>query len=209
MLSKANASTMSKASFVVMAPPPNGHSARGRRRLRSSRTAANEMLAVVSAIAMISFSFQSLMRELWYGVALHRLHRSPFDCFCSKGRIRAPSKAWLPGSPASSQRSLAGDLNRGIDGVFEILRVVGRGLVSVAAAHAKSPERTLRRVSPRCRAIDLASWSVMARQCPVDARSLAVVRLSRFAPRAGLVTLRQILVRRCHRGKCRLPGAQG
>ncbi len=95
------------------------------------------MLAVVSAIAMISFSFQSLMRELWYGVALHRLHRSPFDCFCSKGRIRAPSKAWLPGSPASSQRSLTGDLNRGIDGVFEILRVVGHGLVSVAAAHAK------------------------------------------------------------------------
>src|SRR6266487_6915067 len=54
-------------------------------------------------------------------------------------------------------------------------------------------------MSPRCRAIDLASWSVMARQYPVDARSLAVVRLSRFAPRAGLVTLRQILVRRCHR----------
>src|SRR5262249_22770031 len=40
-------------------------------------------------------------------------------------------------SPASSQRSLTGDLNRGIDGVFEALRVVGRGLVSVTAAHAK------------------------------------------------------------------------
>src|SRR5262245_19446417 len=36
----------------------------------------------------------------------------------------------------SSQRSLTGDLNRGIDGVFEIRRVVGRGLVSVAAGHA-------------------------------------------------------------------------
>src|SRR5262249_23339456 len=133
MLAKANASTMSKASFVVMASPPNGYCARGRRRLRSSRTTATEILAVVSAIAMISFSFQSLMRELWYGMALRRLHRSPFDCFCSKERI------WI--SPAnsvrcSSQRSLTGDLNRGIDGVFEILRVVGRGLVSVAAAHA-------------------------------------------------------------------------
>src|SRR5262245_35100160 len=31
----------------------------------------------------------------------------------------------------------------------------------------------------------------MARQCPVDTRSLAVPRLSRFAPCAGLVTLRQ------------------
>src|SRR5262249_28175050 len=40
-------------------------------------------------------------------------------------------------SPGSSQRALAGHLNRGIDGVFEILRVVGRALVSVAAAHAK------------------------------------------------------------------------
>src|SRR5262249_58652420 len=40
-------------------------------------------------------------------------------------------------SPGSSQRALAGHLNRGIDGVFEILRVVGRVLVSVATAHAK------------------------------------------------------------------------
>src|SRR5262249_24257939 len=52
---------------------------------------------VASAIAMISFSFQSLVRELWYGMALRRLHGSPFDCFCSNERIRAPSKAWLPG----------------------------------------------------------------------------------------------------------------
>src|SRR5215469_2758020 len=41
MLSKANASTISKASFVVMASPPNGSSARGRRRLRSSRNGGN------------------------------------------------------------------------------------------------------------------------------------------------------------------------
>jgi hypothetical protein len=42
-----------------------------------------------------TFSFQSLMRELWQGLALRRLHRSPFDCFCSKECIRAASK-WLP-----------------------------------------------------------------------------------------------------------------
>src|SRR6516164_2899338 len=36
----------------------------------------------------------------------------------------------------SSQRSPTGHLNCGIDGVFEIARVVGRGLVSIAEVHA-------------------------------------------------------------------------
>ena len=36
----------------------------------------------------------------------------------------------------SSQRSPTGHLNRGIDGVFEIVRIVGRGLVSIAEVHA-------------------------------------------------------------------------
>src|SRR5262249_28874440 len=36
----------------------------------------------------------------------------------------------------SSQRSPTGHLNRGIDGVFEIVRVIGRGLVSIAEVHA-------------------------------------------------------------------------
>jgi hypothetical protein len=34
------------------------------------------------------------------------------------------------------QRSLMGHLNRSIDGVFEIVRVVGRGFVSIAEVHA-------------------------------------------------------------------------
>jgi hypothetical protein len=36
----------------------------------------------------------------------------------------------------SSQHSLTGHLNRSIDGVFEIVRVVGRGLISIAEVHA-------------------------------------------------------------------------
>src|SRR5262245_16247936 len=36
----------------------------------------------------------------------------------------------------SSQFSLTGHLNRGIDGVFELVRVVGRGLISIAEVHA-------------------------------------------------------------------------
>ena len=33
-------------------------------------------------------------------------------------------------------RSLTGHLNRGIDGIRKIVRVVGRGLVSIAEVHA-------------------------------------------------------------------------
>src|SRR5262249_11955087 len=76
--------------------PADGYSARGTLRLRSSRTAATEMLAVASAIAKICVSSKPLMREPWYGMALHHVHRSPFDCFGAKERIRASSKAWLP-----------------------------------------------------------------------------------------------------------------
>jgi hypothetical protein len=36
----------------------------------------------------------------------------------------------------SSQCSLTGHLNCGVDGVFEIVRVVGRGFVSIAEVHA-------------------------------------------------------------------------
>ena len=133
----------------------------------------------------------------------------------------------------SSPLALAGHLNRGIDGVFEIVRVACRGLLSFAA-HAIVAERTLRKVSPRWRAIDLASSSVMdrrssralrprspllggrggqdglhsgnppdlARRFPIDGRALMELPLSRFAPRAELVTLCQRFVRRSHHGDC-------
>ena len=54
-----------------------------------------------------------------------------------------------------------GHLNRGFDGVFEIVRVVSRRFVSIAEVTRYVPERTWRRVSPRWRAIDSASWSVI------------------------------------------------
>jgi hypothetical protein len=38
--------------------------------------------------------------------------------------------------PSVGGISLTGHLNRGIDGVYEIVGVVGRGLVSVAEVHA-------------------------------------------------------------------------
>src|SRR5262245_57593794 len=35
-----------------------------------------------------------------------------------------------------NKTSLTGHLNRGVDGVFEIVRVVGRGLISITEVHA-------------------------------------------------------------------------
>ena len=42
-----------------------------------------------------------------------------------------------------------GPFHCGIDGIFEIVRVVSRPVVCIGEVHAKSPERTLRSVSPR------------------------------------------------------------
>ena len=49
--------------------------------------------------------------------------------FCAKHLFIAARRS-------SSQRSLTGHLDRGTDGVFEIVRVVGRGLISIAEVHA-------------------------------------------------------------------------
>src|SRR5262249_4061941 len=50
--------------------------------------------------------------------------------------LSRPGQASPCYSGCSSQRSPTGQLNRGIDGVFQIVRVVGRGLVSIAEVHA-------------------------------------------------------------------------
>jgi hypothetical protein len=64
--------------------------------------------------------------------------------------------------PEVGRAELKGHLNRGVDRVFEIGRVIrGRSFPSRKFTRY-APERTWRRVSPRWRAIDLASWSVMA-----------------------------------------------
>jgi hypothetical protein len=51
----------------------------------------------------------------------------------SSADARSPFQPW---TAQRLQRSLTGHLNRGIDGVFEIVRVVSRGLVSIAEVHA-------------------------------------------------------------------------
>src|SRR6516162_2920112 len=74
----------------------------------------------------------------------------------------------------SPQCSLTGHRNHGINGVFELVCVVGRGLVSIAEIHAIVAGAQLARVSPRWRAIDLAFWSLMntPRRCHRDIRSV-------------------------------------
>jgi len=54
-----------------------------------------------------------------------------------------------------------GHLNPGIDGIFEIVRVVGRNLGSITEVHAIVARAYLAQSEPRWRAIDLAFWSVM------------------------------------------------
>jgi hypothetical protein len=98
----------------------------------------------------------------------------------------------------SSQRSLTRHFNRGFDGVFEIVRVVRRGLVPIAEIHAIG-----------ARAHHTQSESEMARDRfrflvrhgasrPCRYTFIGRSLLSRFAPRAGLVAFRQRFVHRCH-----------
>src|SRR5262245_8704570 len=98
--------------------------------------------------------------------------------------------------------SLTGHLDHGSDGIFEIVRVVGRGLVSIAEVHAVIARAKLAQSEPE-----------MARDrfCFLQRHgaSMPSPLLSRFAPRVGLVTLRQTFVCRSHGGeKPPLPGAQ-
>ena len=58
---------------------------------------------------------------------------------------------------ASHLPPLTGHLDRGIDGVFEIVRVIGLGLVSIGEVHAIVAGAYLAQSEPRWRAIDLAS----------------------------------------------------
>src|SRR5262249_21640771 len=106
---------------------------------------------------------------------------------------------------SSSQRSLTGHLDRGFDGVFEIIRVVGCGLISIAEVHAVFARANLSQSEPEMArdrfcslehhgCVKSSSDSTQRRRIPLH---LANSFLSRSAPRAGLVALRQTFVRSC------------
>src|SRR5262249_4763693 len=71
---------------------------------------------------------------------------------CSHQATGAPAVANTRSRPTlygcSSRRSLTGHLNSGVDGVFEAVRVVGRGLVSIAEVHAKVARAHLAQSEP-------------------------------------------------------------
>src|SRR5215470_10751867 len=77
----------------------------------------------------------------------------------------------------SSQRSPTGHLNRGIDGVFEIVRVIGRGLVSLAEVHAILARAHLAQSEPE---MARDRFGFLERH----GASMTSPLLSRFAPRA-------------------------
>jgi hypothetical protein len=102
------------------------------------------------------------------------------------------------------QSSATGHLNRGVNGVFEIVRVVGRGLVSIAKVHAVIARAYLAQSEPKT-ARD--GFGFLKRHGASLSNRYALIGgplLSRFAPRVGLVTLRQTFVRCCHDGGKRL-----
>src|SRR5262245_25397177 len=70
-------------------------------------------------------------RTVWHELELSRGGRDRLGNHIKFRRCHLPTLY-----AAALQRSLTGHLNRGIDGVFEIVRVVGRGLVSIAEVHA-------------------------------------------------------------------------
>src|SRR5262245_25025654 len=65
---------------------------------------------------------------------------------CAAAVANTRSRPTLYG--CSSRRSLTGHLNSGVDGVFEAVRVVGRGLVSIAEVHAKVARAHLAQSEP-------------------------------------------------------------
>src|SRR5262249_15367138 len=90
--------------------------------------------------------------------------------------------------------SLTGHLNRSIDGVFEIVRVIGRRLVSIAEVHAVVAGAHLAQSEPE---MARNRFSFLERHGFVGAPLPTEPLLSRFAVRAGFVILRQRFVCRC------------
>src|SRR5215469_2342045 len=81
-------------------------------------------------------------------------------------------------------------LNRSIDSVFEVVRVARPGLVSIAEVHAIIARAHLAQSEPE---MARDRFGFLERH----GASMTSPLLSRFAPRAGLVTLRQTFVCRC------------
>jgi len=103
--------------------------------------------------------------------------------FCAKLLFVAARRSNL-------QRSPTGHLNRRIDGVFEIVHVVRRGLISIAEVHAIIARANLAQSEPE---MARDRFGFLKRH----SASMPSPLLSRLAPRAGFAILRQTFVRRC------------
>ena len=90
-----------------------------------------------------------------------------------------------------------GHRNHGINGVFELVCVVGRGLVSIAEVHAIVAGAQLAEGKPE---MARDRFGFLERHGFVGAPLPTEPLLSRFAVRAGFVALRQRFVCRCQFG---------
>ena len=105
-------------------------------------------------------------------------------------------------------RSLTGQLNRSNDGVFEIVRVVGRRLVSIAEVHAVVARAHLAQSEPEMARNRFGFLERQSRQRPCRYTFIGLL-LSRFGPCAGFVTLRQNICSSLPWWQLPLRGAQG
>src|SRR5262249_1011854 len=76
-------------------------------------------------------------------------------------------------TPGAAQRSPTGHLSRGIDGVFEIVRVIGRGLVSIAEVHAILARAHLALSEPEMARDRFGFLECHGASTPLETRSLA------------------------------------
>jgi hypothetical protein len=96
---------------------------------------------------------------------------------------------------SSSQPALTSHRDGGANGVFEIVRVIGRRLVSIAEVHAIVARANLAQREPE---MARNRFGLLERHGFVGAPLPTEPLLSRFAVRSGFVILRQIFVCRCH-----------
>src|SRR5262249_12630710 len=116
---------------------------------------------------------------------------------CAKHLFAAATTVWYGTHRVwcSLHPSLTGHLNRGVDGVFKTVRVVRRHLVSIAEVHAIVARAHLAQGEPK---MSRDRFGFLERHGFAGAPLPTEPLLSRFARRAGFVTLRQTFVRRCH-----------
>ena len=83
---------------------------------------------------------------------------------------------------SSSQRSLPDHLDRGFDGIFEIIRVVGRHLISIAEVHAIVARAKLAQGKPEMARVRLSAIVAACASAYSRSRALTLAMAASISP---------------------------